>query len=149
MKRGYGSWIHRLLRGGAVLSAGEQQLLAALIAELPAHLRPVAEAQFAEYNLVQREVDGRALNFYKVSLLSAVPLQVSQLLKSKLPEAPLIRLAVQTGEPEPLHATLTAANGRVFCAAFSRRVPQNPKSEFTVSEVVHAWKSNFPASSAA
>ena len=132
-----------------MLSAGEQQLLAALVAELPPHLRPVAEAQFAEYNLVQREVDGRSLNFYKVGLFSATPLRVSQLLTSKLPEAPLIRVAMHTGEPEPLHATLTAVNGRVFCAAFSRCVPQNPKTEFIVSEVVHAWKSNFPASGAA
>ncbi len=149
MKRSYGSWLLRALRGGAVLTAGEQALLATLVAELPAHLRNVVEAQFDEYNLVQREVDGRALNFYKVSFFSFAPQPVSQVLESKRNEAPLVRLAVQTGEPEPLHATLTAVNGRVFCASFSKRVPRSLGHEFKVSKVVHAWKSNFAASSAA
>jgi len=148
VKRSYGSWLLRLLRGGVMLSAGEQQVLALLVAELPPHLRAVAEAQFAEYNLVQREVDGRALNFYKVGLFSMAPLPVSQLLKSKQEEALLIRVGVQMGEPDPLHATLTALNGRVFCAAFSRRVPETQHG-FKVSEVVHAWKSNFSSNSAA
>ena len=89
MKRSHGSWLIRLMRGGAVLTAGEQQLLSLLVTELPAHLREVAEGQFAEYNLVQREADGRALNFYKVGLFSATPLPVSQLMESKQEEAPL------------------------------------------------------------
>jgi hypothetical protein len=40
-------------------------LLEQLVASLPPPLRSAVESQFDAYNLVQREVDGRALNFYR------------------------------------------------------------------------------------
>jgi hypothetical protein len=131
-----------------VLSTAEHRLLSSLVEELPANLRETIETQFAEYNLVQREADGRALNFYRVGLFSSTPLSVSPLLESKQEEALLIRLAAHIGETEPLHATLTAVRGRVFCASFSRRVPRNLGNEFKIGSVVHAWKSNFRVISA-
>jgi len=36
-----------------------------MVDELPGKLRAVVEAQCETYNLVQREADGRALNFYR------------------------------------------------------------------------------------
>jgi hypothetical protein len=61
LKRQFGSRLSRLLGGGATLSSAEYALLDAAITALPPDLRAIVEAQFDAYNLVQREVDGRAL----------------------------------------------------------------------------------------
>ena len=60
-------------------------------------------------------------------------------------EAPLMRIAVQLGdESEPVHATLNAVSGRVFCVAFSRRVDGIPSTAtVTVTDRKDAWRSNF------
>jgi hypothetical protein len=145
MKRFFGSLLLRLLRGGVVLRKGEHQIVSSLVAELPDHLRSTVESQFNEYNIVQREADGRALNFYKMSFLSATPLQTRALLRGSSDSAPLIRVSVSTpGQPEPLHATLNAVAGRAFCAAFSRPVPEiNDDRAPKIPKVTHAWRANF------
>lgn len=56
--------LSRFLRGGVVLGALEGWALQTLVSSLPPELRQIVEAQFQRYVLVQREVDGRALNFY-------------------------------------------------------------------------------------
>ena len=132
-----------------MLSSGEFKLLSMLVAELPPHLRSVAESQFAEYNLVQREADGRALNFYKVGVLSKAPLPVLPRFQSEVDEAPLVRINMQIAECTPLHATLTAVRGRVFCASFSSSVPEAFENEPRIIRVVHSWESNFPANGVA
>ena len=63
MKRAFGNTITRLLWGGTTLNPVEHQLLERLVAELPTPIRMVAEQQLYACNLVQREADGRALNF--------------------------------------------------------------------------------------
>jgi hypothetical protein len=147
VKRYFGSLLLRLLRGGALLRQGEHQLVSSMVAELPDHLRNSVESQFNEYNLVQREVDGRALNFYKMSLFSAKPLQVRAALDGKRDETTLIRISVSTpGEREPLHAALKVVAGRVFCASFSRPVPETRDGQLLkLIKVTHAWQSEFSA----
>jgi hypothetical protein len=146
VKRFFGSKLLRLVRGGVVLSSGEHAIASAMLHELPEHLRAPVESQFQEYNLVQRESDGRALNFYRMSVLSAKPRQVSQSFESVSVEAPLLRVAVKIGtKPETIHATLTAVGGRAFCFAFNRPVPSNlDPDEVCITHVSHAWRSNFP-----
>jgi hypothetical protein len=146
MKRTYGSPLLRLVRGGTTLLEGEFTLLRSLVEELPTHLRSVVEHQFDEYNLVQREHDRRALNFYAMSLFSRRPLPVTRKLECKRQEAPLLRLsALVDGAPDPLYAVLTAVNGRAFCVSFSRPVPRiQSELQLTVTHVHRAWKSNFP-----
>ena len=112
-----------------MLRKGEYQIISSMVAELPDHLRSTVESQFSEYNLAQREVDGRALNFYKMSLLSTKPTPPQAMLHSNK-EAPLIRVSASTpGEAEPLHATLRAVAGRAFCASFSRPVTEAPDGQ--------------------
>ena len=132
-----------------MLRKGEHQIVSSLVSELPDHLRTTVESQFSEYNLAQREVDGRTLNFYKMSLFSARPLQPRALLHGERAETPLIRVSVATpGESEPLHATLNAVAGRAFCASFSRPVPEVLDGQaLKITKVTHAWQSNFPARS--
>ena len=71
VKRTFGNWITRFLRGGQNLTGAEHRLLCLLVENLPPHLRDTAERQFESYNLAQREIDGRALNFYRVGVVEA------------------------------------------------------------------------------
>ena len=145
VKRSFGTWITRLMRGGQTLSDAEHHLLCLLIGELPPHLRGTVERQFESYNLAQREVDGRALNFYRVRLGTSGVLPVAPLLNSKLEVAPLVRISARiAGEIEPLHAVLTAVRGRAFSVSFSRAVPRSTTAEaLSVDNVTQAWRSNF------
>jgi hypothetical protein len=142
MKRTFGSFITRLLWGGTELTNVEFQLLQHLVASLPSPLRSVVEKQFGAYNLVQREVDGRALNFYRKKGGSASNMEGLPLLDMGVEEAPLVRLSANVaGDAEPLHATLHAVKGRVFCMALNRAV--RSEGSVTVSDVKQAWRSNF------
>ena len=117
-------------------------MLQQLVASLPPPLRSAVERQFEAYNLVQREVDGRALNFYRKKGGKANNMEGLPLLKMAVEEAPLVRLTASvSGDSEPLHATLTAVGGRVFCMALSR--PVRPEGSVTVSDIKQAWRSNF------
>ena len=143
MKRDYGTSMERLLWGGAKLTEVEFGLLESLVTALPPALRTIVEAQFEAYNLAQREVDGRALNFYrktkggKVDDMGGLPL-----LSMEVVEAPLVRLkASVVGETMPVHATLNAVKGRVFCLALDR--PVAAEGKVIVVDVTKAWRSNF------
>jgi hypothetical protein len=142
MKRTYGNFLKRLLRGGTKLTEVEWELLQQSVASLPPPLRSVVERQFEAYNLVQREVDGRALNFFRSRGGKANNIEGLPLLEMVSGEAPLVRLTARiSGENEPLHATLSAVKGRVFCMTLSRRTRGD--GIVTVSEVKQAWRSNF------
>ncbi|MGA0569134.1 hypothetical protein ACO2Q9_00290 [Variovorax sp. VNK109] len=101
-------------------------MLGSLLDVLPDEQRAIARAQFSAYDLVQREVDGRALNFYCRNPQAAFgPIPK---LAMDVAEARVARVAFQVAEDaEPVHATLTAVNGRVFSVAFSRRVDKYPR----------------------
>ena len=145
VKRTCGNWITRLLRGGQTLTDVEHHLLCLLVGQLPPHLRDTVECQFESYTLVQREIDRRALNFYRVGLGRSGVLPVTPRLTAKLDVAPLVRIsATVAGEVEPLHAVLTAVNGRAFSVSFRRAVSERMKPEaLSVDAVTQAWKSNF------
>jgi len=145
MKRAFGNALTRLLWGGTTLTPVEHQLLERLVAELPTAIRRIAEQQLDAYNLVQREADGRALNFYRKKGGSPSNMQGLPLLDSKIEEAPLIGLtATLEGLDRPLHAVLTAVHGRIFCMSLSERVPaQAPSASVQVLRVEQSWKSNI------
>ncbi|MDT4329303.1 hypothetical protein ACQE3E_07200 [Methylomonas sp. MED-D] len=148
MKRTFGNLFERLLGGGTTLTEVEFQLLQHLVGALPLQLRSVVDAQFSAYNLVQRESDGRALNFYRKKAGRANNMDGLPLLQMSVDEAPLIRLtATLAGDAEPLHATLNAVGGRVFCMALSRAV--RAEGAVTVSDFKQAWRSNFRYETAA
>jgi hypothetical protein len=142
MKRTFGNFLERLFGGGTKLSDVEFILLHQLIASLPLPLRSVVERQFEAYNLMQREVDGRALNFYRIKGGRANNMDGLPVLEMVVEEAPLVRLTANiSGDSEPLHATLIAVSGRVFCMALSR--PVRREGNVTVVDVKEAWRSNF------
>jgi hypothetical protein len=137
----------RVLRGGARLTDAEHFLLAAMVERLDPEIRGVVESQFQQYNLVQREVDGRALNFYRVVPGRRAPLEVSNPLDMTVDEAPLIKIAVAaSGDNNPLHAVLTAVGGRVFCVTFDRAPPKpNFETSTSVVEYTQTWRSAIRA----
>ena len=108
-------------------------------------MRETVARQFESYNLVQREIDGRALNFYRVGLGRNGVLPVTPLLTSRLDVAPLVRIRAKVaGETEPLHVVLTAVSGRAFSVSFSRTVSERLTPDaLSVDNVTQAWKSNF------
>ena len=127
------------------MSPAERKLLEALVEALPPELRAVVEAQFSAYNLVQREFDGRTLNFYrkkdgKPNNMAGLPL-----LKHKGREAPLVRVMASIGSyAQPIHAVLTAVDGRAFCVTFDRKMGRKERAEpVLVQSVTNAWRSNF------
>ena len=144
MKRNFGNPLSRIFRGGVVLSEFESWSVGQLVAELPPALRETVEAQFNAYSLAQREVDGRALNFYprrsEMQGRFSVPT-----LPMEAEEAPLMRMKLATkNPPSALNAVLHAVNGRAFCVSFSKDTrPLARASGFEVKKVVHAWRSNF------
>ncbi|MFZ5724238.1 MAG: hypothetical protein ACOY33_11330 [Pseudomonadota bacterium] len=141
MKHRFGNFLTRLLWGGTVLSPVEARLFEACMSALPDHLRTVVEAQVASCNLLQREIDGRALNFYRKGR-SATD---TPKLKMLVTEAPLIRISARVyGLKEPVHALLVAVNGRLFCMSLSRAVNSlGAGSGVRVEKVSQAWRSNF------
>ena len=145
VKRTFGTWPIRLLRGGVTLTDAEYHLVCLLIAELPPHLRETVESQFEAYNLVQREIDKRTFNFYRARPWFSGLLPVTPLLKSKLEVAPLVRLSARViGENAPLHAVLTSVNSRAFSVSFNRVVsPGSRPGDYTIEKVTQAWLSNF------
>lgn len=145
MKRQFGTPLLRFFRGGILLSEAEHALLTALVDVLPDQLRRVVESQLEEYNLVQREADGRALNFYKLGFLERKPRITQALLEGPIAEAPLVRAAVAVRNAESLHVSLVAVNRRVFGATFSRRViGQQVPLPIRFTRVIPSWRSNFP-----
>jgi len=146
MKRHFGTWATRcFLGGGTTLSDSEHHLLSLLVAELPPHLRSKVDCQFELYNLVQREVDKRTLNFYRSRAWRHGLLPVTPILKSKVEVAPLVRLSLKVaGQSALLHAVLTSVGGRAFSVSFSRVVEQGSKpTDYSIAKVTQAWLSNF------
>jgi len=148
VKTTFGTTLSRFFRGGVLLSELESEVTKRLVSELPPDLREIVEAQFAAYELAQREVDGRALNFYPRR--KDMPNRFSApLLQMEVAEAPLVRMQFSLGNPSVvLHAVLTAVQGRVFCVSFSQDVrPLKNSATLEVLKVVHAWRSNFRTTS--
>jgi hypothetical protein len=145
VKTEFGNAVSRALRGGVRLLPLEAALLNRLVSALPEHLRTTVERQFARYTLAQREIDGRAVNFYRTTLFGRPTTVGLPLLAMKKVEAPLVRASFRIGrDPELHHAVLTAVNGRAFCLSLdvdARRL--GPAQDIRVVGVVQAWRSDF------
>ncbi len=142
LKRVFGSWWSRLIRGGTKLSRLEFEFLLLLIDALPEVMKDVVRTQFEAFNLVQREVDGRALNFYRMK--GGKPdMKGLPLLKTAQTEAPLVKITADVAcESEPVHAVLTAVNGQAFSVTFSRRIANISSGKvLEVTRVKQAWRS--------
>lgn len=143
VKSAYGTLVTRLLSGGVTLSALEAAVFDRMVGCLPAELKDPLLGQLNEYNLVQREVDGRALNFYKK--------EAGRVTRAGLPELPLkpgeVLLLKMTftvpGQDQSFHATMTAVDKRFFCLNFSHDLrPFRNAKEIKVQDIKQSWRSN-------
>ena len=105
MRTKFGDFFTRLLRGGIVLMPIEEELLQIAIKEMPPILHPIVETQLDAYNLIQREADGRAINFSRIKGGSVKRDDIPPLpLKSG--EAKLLSVAFDIpGQAENMHVT--------------------------------------------
>jgi hypothetical protein len=149
VKRQFGGLASRLLRGGTTLSDTEYAVMCGLVDALPTELGSIVSAQLNSYNLVQRESDGRALNFYRFKNGSPSFTDDLPHLQMKTEESPLVRAKFSVeGEQEPLHAVLAAVRGRVFCISFSRPPPNSSRS-IRVLDTEQSWRSSVVVGSSA
>jgi hypothetical protein len=142
VKREFGNWWSRLVQGGTKLSRLEFEFLLLLIDALPEAMKDIAQTQFQAFNLVQREIDGRALNFYRMKAGKPNRTRLP-LLRTTQTEAPLVKIsATVAGAAEPVHAVLTAVHGQVFSVTFSQRIDNLDSGEILeVTRVKQAWRS--------
>jgi hypothetical protein len=145
MKRHFGTLFTRFLWGGTTLTKTEHAMLVELVKQLPIALQKTVNSQFQAYNLVQREINGRTLNFYRKLHGKSNNMDGLPLLEMKKDEAPLIGLTVRfQHNGQVLHVTLTAVHGRVFSINFDCRPPRvSTGLLFTVEKVRPSWKSDF------
>ena len=149
MKTKFGNILTRISRGGVVLMPIEEALLKCTVEELPASLRSIVESQINTYNLVQREIDGRALNFYRITQ-GRVKRDDLQPLPIKTGEIKLLSVAfsIEAGT-KYMHATLSAVNKYFFCMALSECLkPYKNSNRIFIKHVRQSWRSNIVSSSA-
>jgi hypothetical protein len=127
-----------------VLSGLEAWALRTLVSSLPPQLREIVEAQFQRYVLVQREIDGRALNFYPRRREVRKGLS-APLLAMDSEAAPLARARISIADPSAtLHAVLHAVHGRAFSLSFSEDARRfATASGFALEHLDQSWRSSF------
>ncbi len=143
LKTTFGNRLTRWLRAGVELEPIEKVVLLSLVAALPAEIRSTVICQLEACNLVQREIDGRSLNFYR--LLGGKPS------RDGVPDLPilsgevlLIKMSFVVGvEPEPRHATMHAVDKQFFCIKLSHDFgPLANATDLVVKSVTQSWRSN-------
>ena len=144
MKTSFGNPLTRLLWGGVVPTAVERTLLQAGIESFPERLRTPLLAQVEACNLVQREHDGRALNFYRK--------QGGAVTRDGLPELPikpgevrLLGIAFElAGRAGRLNATMTAVDRQFFCLSLSHDLRSaGAGTQVRIVDMVQSWRSSL------
>lgn len=147
MKSTFGNPLHRILHGGVRLRPVERKLLAAFLDRLPAPIRSTVSGQLDRYNLVQRENDGRALNFYRLRFGRAT-VDGLPLLICKATETRLLALKFRIdGSERAFDAGFWSVGGRFFCINFSDDLRSLPGSaDIEIVDIRESWRGNVTAS---
>ena len=130
----------RIFRGGTRPTSFEKLCIEACLTHLPERIKDIANSQLAEYNLIQREIDGRALNFYKIVRFNQIA-EPSNLLPIKSKDCVLLKIEVETDAQEKLNVTLHATGYRIFCIQFIRSVSHLKSiKEISVTKCTQSWR---------
>jgi hypothetical protein len=144
VKSAFGNVITRFLWGGISLSNIEIIVLRRLVDALPPILRSPLLVQIDSCNLVQREIDGRALNFYRKA--------DNRVTRDGIPDLPirpgeivLIKMAFSVpGQNETFHVTMTAVDRQFFCLNFSNDIrPFALTGDIEIKAITESWRSNL------
>jgi hypothetical protein len=146
MKRRFGTLITRLLWGGTTLTKLECLVVEAMIENLPEWLGKTVRSQIEGYNLVQREHDGRTLNFYRKLGGRPNNMEGLPLLNMNCEDAKLVGVTFRFADIDAkIDATITAIRGRMFCVSFDRALRTiKTKAPPIAEHVRHSWRSHFP-----
>lgn len=131
---------------GNSITVTEHYVLSMLVDSLPDHAKNIVERQFELYDIMQREVDGRALIFFVCKKVIGNPVSVPLLSGSKLEDYPLISGTFSIkGEPKKLHAKLHVVHGRVFCLKLSFSIKHLREIQYIqLIKIKEVWRSNLP-----
>jgi hypothetical protein len=141
MKSEFGNVFSRLFRCGVKLTPFETCALQCCIDALPNEISDVIIEQLEQYNLVQREADWRALNFYLVRGFQSVS-NVEPLLSLKHNDVPLIKVALVNSRGETINVVLHAVSGRMFSINFGISIkPFQNETNITKTKVIKSWLS--------
>ena len=144
MKNVFGNIITRTIGSGVSLTKIEKELLELLPINLPPNVAEIIIQQIDTFNLVQREADGRALNFYYI-VKGKINRDSMPIIKTKKDETKLLAITfIIEKEPREFHATFTAISGVFFCMNFSDDLRSyKKKSKITVAKISKSWKSDL------
>jgi hypothetical protein len=135
-KPGIGALLARLNLAGKPLNPVQDWALELLLDVLPAQIKGVIDRQFSAIDDVRREPGGGLLIFVQ----SARSATHTPRLPMEGVETPLASLtALVMGEKEPLQATLTAVQGRVFSLRFNCATTGLPLSMLRLTRVAPAY----------
>jgi hypothetical protein len=136
--------LRRLFGRGTDFTQLEGALLKEMVAALPDTLRIPVQAQIDACNLIQREIDGRALNFYR-TVRGKPNREGLPVLPIKPGEVVLLKAAFRVpGHDTLFHATLNAVNGQFFCLSLSHDLALYGKeTAIVVQNTTPSWRSNL------
>lgn len=142
-KTQFGSAFQRLLRGGVRLYPVEERLIERFILAMPDNFQVPLQQQLNAFNLAQREVDGRALNLYRI--------KGGQVFKDNLPPLPchagevkLWRCHAGFPDGKELHVVFTAVDRVFFGITTDQDIrPFRDLTDFTVNQTKQSWRSNL------
>ena len=141
MKLVYGNIFNRAIRGGVTLSPFELRALELCVQALPADMAKIILEQIEQFNLVQREVDWRALNFYRIRGFRKV-CDVRPLLSLKSEDVPLVKVVFSTQNGETINAVIHVFKGRLFSINFGASTkPIKDITELEIIKVTKSWLS--------
>jgi len=133
----------RLLKGGVKLTPVEGQLLELFQSSVPSEIQIPLDRQIAAYNLVQREIDGKALNFYRIRRWKVYRDDLP-----KLPVSPgeikLLSMELEeSAASDVFHATFWAVDGYFFCINLSESTEHTAPQQIRIRKVKQCWRSNL------
>ena len=138
----FGNLFTRLFWGGVKLLPLEQAVLSQLVELFPEQFREILETQLEACNLVQREVDGRALNFYRM-VRGRVTREGVPNLPVRSGEVLLLKMTFNLHDrPELIYATMTAIDRQFFCINLSQDLrPIGNYTKIVAQDVTNSWRS--------
>ena len=132
----------RIFGSGVKLNSFELKVLGLGLKNLPDDLASIIRLQIEQYNLVQREIDSRAINFYRKSSLFGGVESISPILELKQNDVPIIKLEIKTEKHKSVHAVFHAVNGRFFCITFSISTEELKHTKIVeLVAVTKSWRS--------
>jgi len=137
------SHLMRLLKGGVNLTPVEGRRLKLFQSSVPSEIQIPFDRQIAAYNLVQREIDGRALNFYRIRRWKVY--------RDDLPKLPVNPgevklLSMELGDSaasNAFYATFWVVDGYFFSINLSESIEHTAPKQIRIRKVKQCWRSNL------